>query len=303
MANEITSVNSGLAIMKLVAAKAMPALFGNLVMGNLVNRDFEPTLANGGDTVNVPLPPVLVANNIAEAGTVTNQNPNLGNAQIVLNSHVEATFNLPDVTRILSNVDLIATYLDPAVIAIAEKIETDLLAMYPLFNANAAVGAATAMDEARIDLAETTLFASKVPASQPRYLITSGTAYSQARSISRFSEFQILGNPDASMAAIASGEVGKLKNFLVFRSQFVAKPSTTTYNFGFTKNAIGMAIRRLPLPLPGTGAMATYAEMGGFGVRVLMSYAPNSLAQQITVDCLYGAGVLRNNHGIQVQSN
>lgn len=303
MANEITSVNAGLAIMKLVAAKAMPALFGNLVMGNLVNRDFEPSLANGGDTVNVPLPPVLTANNVAEAGTVTNQNSNLGNAQIVLNSHIEATFNLPDVTRILSNIDLISTYLDPAVIALAEKIETDLLAMYPLFTANTATGAATALDEARIDTAETTLFTSKVPATQPRYLVLSGTAYSQARSLSRFSEYQILGDGSASMAAIASGEVAKLKNFIVFRSQFVAKPSTTTYNVGFTRNAIGLAIRRLPLPIQGTGAMATYAEMGNFGMRIVMSYAPNSLAQQITVDCLYGAGVLRNNHAIQVQSN
>lgn len=303
MAQEITSVNAGIAIAKLVAAQALPALFGNLVMGNLVNRDYEATLNQVGDTINIPLPPVMVANNLAEAGVVQNQNPNLGSAQIVLNSHIEATFNLPDVTRILASPDLIATYLNPAVIALAEKIETDLLNMYPLFTANTAVGAATAMDEARIDSAETQLFAAKVPGSQPRYLVMSGTAYSQARQISRFSEFQILGNPDASMAAIASGEVGKLKNFIVFRSQFAPKPSSTTYNLGFTRNAIGLAIRKLPMPLPGTGAIASYAEFGNFGLRVTMSYAPNSLAQQITVDCLYGAGVLRNNHAIQVQSN
>ncbi len=40
---QITSSNLAQAIVKLVAADALPALVGNLVMGNLVNRDFEPT--------------------------------------------------------------------------------------------------------------------------------------------------------------------------------------------------------------------------------------------------------------------
>ena len=62
----ITSANVASAIVKLVAVDALPALMGNLVMGNLVNRDYEPTLAQAGDTVNVPIPPTLVANNIAE---------------------------------------------------------------------------------------------------------------------------------------------------------------------------------------------------------------------------------------------
>src|SRR5271167_3995166 len=92
----ITSANVANAIVKLVAVDALPALVSNLVMGNLVNRDYEPVLAHSGDTVNVPIPPSLVANNIAEGGTVTPQNPNLGNAQIVLNTHAEATFQIPD---------------------------------------------------------------------------------------------------------------------------------------------------------------------------------------------------------------
>jgi hypothetical protein len=33
-----------------------------------------------------------------------------------------------------------------------------------------------------------------------------------------------------------------------------------------------------------------------------MSYQPNKLAQQFTVDILYGVGVLRNAHGVQLPS-
>ena len=42
--------------------------------------------------------------------------------------------------------------------------------------------------------------------------------------------------------------------------------------------------------------------MGNFGIRVVMSYQPNTLAQQFTVDVLYGAAVLRNNFAVQVNS-
>src|SRR3954452_20307133 len=155
----ITSANVANAIVKLVAADALPTLVGNMVMGNLVNRDFEPTLAQAGDTINVPIPPTLVANNLAEGGTVQTQNPNLGNAQIVLNTHAEATFQIPDVTKVLAVPDLLRLYMQPAVIALAEKIESDLLKLATQFTANGAVGAAgAAVTESVVDAAETALF-------------------------------------------------------------------------------------------------------------------------------------------------
>ena len=300
----ITSANVASAIVKLVAVDALPALMGNLVMGNLVNRDYEPTLAQAGDTVNVPIPPTLVANNIAEGGTVQTQNPNLGNAQIVLNTHAEATFQIPDVTKVLAVPDLLKLYMQPAVVALAESIETNLLGLYSQFTANQPVGApATAPTEAVIDAAETALFQAKVPASANKYLVVDSNTYSALRQIPRFSEFYSVG--DAGLRTMIDGSVGKIKDFYVFRSQFVAKTGSgpvTTHNVAFARNGLGLVMRRLPQPLPGTGAVAEYAELGNFGIRVTMSYQPNTLAQQLTVDVLYGVGVLRNNFAVQVNS-
>jgi hypothetical protein len=273
-------------------------------MGNLVNRDFEPTLAQGGDTVNVPIPPTLVANNLAEGGTVQTQNPTLGNAQIVLNTHAEATFLVPDVTKVLAVPDLLKLYMQPAMVALAEKIETDLLNTYASFTSNAPVGTAgTLLTEAVVDAAETELFQAKLPATEPRYLIVDANSYSALRQIDRFSEYQTAG--EAGLRAVIDGTVGKIKDFFVFRSQFVAKTGSspvTTHNLAFAKSALGLVVRRLPQPLPGTGAIAEYAELGNFGMRVTLSYQPNTLAQQFTVDVLYGVGVLRNGHGVQVNS-
>jgi hypothetical protein len=300
----ITSANVANAIVKLVAVDALPALMGNLVMGNLVNRDYEPTLAQAGDTVNVPIPPTLVANNIAEGGTVQTQNPNLGNAQIVLNTHAEATFQIPDVTKVLAVPDLLRLYMQPAVVALAERIESDLLGLYSQFTANAPIGiSGVALTEAAIDSAETALFQAKTPASASKYLVVDPTTYSSLRQIPRFSEYFSTG--DAGLRALIEGAVGKLKDFFIFRSQFVPKTGSgpvATHNLAFSRNAIGLVVRRLPQPLPGTGAIAEYAEMGNFGIRVVMSYQPNTLAQQFTVDVLYGAAVLRNNFGVQVTS-
>jgi P22 coat protein - gene protein 5 len=300
----ITSTNVANAIVKLVAADALPALVGNLVMGNLVNRDYEPTLAQAGDTVNVPIAPQLVANNIAEGNSVQLQNPSLGNAQIVLNTHAEATFQIPDVTKVLAVPDLLRVYMQPAVVAIAEKIESDLLNLYAGFTANTPLGTAgTPVTEALLDQAETALFQAKVPASAPKYLMVDSNTYSQMRQIPRFTEFDKVG--DAGLRAMIDGTFGKIKDFYVFRSQYVQKTGSAplnTHNLAFCKDAIGLVVRRLPQPLPGTGAIAEYAELGNFGMRVTMSYQPNTLAQQFTVDVLYGCAILRNPFAVQINS-
>ena len=300
----ITSANLASAIVKLVAADALPALLSNLVMGNLVNRDYEPELAATGDTINVPIPPTLVANNIAEGGSVQTQNPSLGNAQIVLNKHVEATFQIPDVTKVLAFPNLLKTYMQPAVIAVATQVEKDLLSLYPLYTLNSVLGtAATPITEAVLDGAETALFSALVPPSTPKYFVCDSNTYSALRQIPRFTTY--LNTGQAGLDAIIDGEIGKLKDFFIFRSQnipYTGSGTVTTHNFAFVKDALGLVIRRLPQPLPGTGAIAEYAELGNFGVRVTMSYQPNTLAQQFTVDCLYGCGQLRNGFGVQVYS-
>jgi hypothetical protein len=168
----ITSSNVAQAIVKLVAADALPALMGNLVMGNLVNRDYEPTLAQAGDTVNVPIPPTLTANNIVEGGTVQTQAPSLGNAQIILNTHAEATFQIPDVTK-----DPGGSGSAEAVYAAggggARRANRDGPAgAVSVFTSNTAVGTGgSAITEATVDAAETALFAAKVPASASKYLV------------------------------------------------------------------------------------------------------------------------------------
>lgn len=302
---QITSANVSQAIVKQVATMVAPALVGSLVMGNLVNRDYEAVLARTGDTVNVPIAPQMTANNIAEGGTVQLQNPQLGNAQIVLNTHLEASFQIGDVVKALAQPDLFASLSDSAVKGLAERVETDLLQQYAGFTYNAAVGTYnTAPTEAIVDSAESALFKAKCPPGMQKFLVGSADFVSAIRQIPRFTEYQKLGDAEKSMGAIANGAiVGKLKDFTVLRSQLVSiTSSTNTHNLAFGRDAIMMAVRRLDQPLPGTGAVAYYMDFGNFGFRVIMSYQPGQLGHQFTIDILYGTAILRNAFGLEVKS-
>lgn len=218
----------------------------------------------------------------------------------MLNTHAEATFQIPDVTKVLASPDLMALYMSPAINALAERIETDLLNTYAQFSANTAVGTGgSATTEAFVDACETALFAAKVPMTDKLNLVLAATPYSTLRSLARFSEAQTIANPQA----IITGALGSIKNFQVYRSQFVPYVSTTSYNIAFHKNALGLVMRRLPNVIPGTGAVVEYAELGGYGFRVVMSYDSSTLSQKFTVDALYGVGVLRNNHAVVLQAN
>jgi hypothetical protein len=296
----ITSANLADAIVRLIAAESMDPLMSNLFMGNLINRNYERTLNAQGDTVNIPIPPVMSGTNIAEGGSVTTQTQSLGNAQVVLNVHFESSFQIPDVTQVIAHPQLLSMYMQPTMIAVAERIESDIFNLYANLTANAQVGTSnTSLTESTIDRAETAMFEAKIPAGYPKFLAVSPSGYSDLRQISRFSESE---KSPAFGNTIPDGTLGKIKDFYVLRSQLVPKVGNTTYNMAFVRDAMALVMRQLPKPLPGTGAIAEYAEMGNFGMRIVMSYQPNTLAQQFTVDVLYGVAVLRNVFGLVVLS-
>ena len=67
------------------------------------------------------------------------QNPSLGNAQIVLNTHAEATFQIPDVTKVLAVPDLLRLTCSRRWWH-WQRIESDLLNLYAQYTANGALG-------------------------------------------------------------------------------------------------------------------------------------------------------------------
>lgn len=298
---QLTSQNVAVGITKLVAARALGVLEAEMFMPMLVNRDYEPTLSAVGSSVDVPIAPAMSVNNIAETGSVSTQNPSLGNATLTLTTHLEATFGIPDVTQALvgNNLDLIDTYMRSSMTAVGERIEADLLGLYPMFTYTTALGASnTVPTEDTVDSIESQFFKNKIPAKDTKIVACSADFYSAIRQIPRFSEENKIGSGDS----IINGTIGKLKGLYFLRSQIIQPISSTTNNLAFTRDAIGLVTRPLGTPIPGTGAVAAYAQKNGIGVRVVMTYNGSQLGQQFTVDVLYGVGQLRPQAGILVNS-
>jgi hypothetical protein len=237
------SMNVANAIVKLVAADALPALMGNLLSANLVHRDFEPVVTEPGATVNA----------------------------ITLDTHAEASFLIPDVTKVLAVPDLLRLYMEPAVVALAEKIETDIYKLFQRFSVD-------------------TYDSLRTSPGEPKYMITGVQAYSNLRSLPRFSEYQSAGA--AGLRAMIDGPVGYLDGAFVVRSPYVDMSAKML----FTKKAIVFASRRLR---PSAG-LSEYTEIGNFGIRVHTGPNMNSLSQLYTVDILYGVAVNNAHHGLQL---
>jgi len=281
-----------------LSSRAIPSLRSAIFMGQIIGRNFEPQISSEGDTVQVPIPPTLTVEEVGEGATYTDQAPTPDFAQVVLSKHKVVPFAVTDMARIINGgIDAVDLLLEPAMIAIAEAIETDIYNLYPNF---ASIGTAGVNPtEGLIDQAERTLFDNKVPSSSPLWLACASTPYSVLRQIARFSEVDAIN----SGTAIVTGRLGQLKGFNVLRSQLVPVTGSgpaSTHNLAFAPGAMTLAMRRLPAPDPGTGAVAVYAEEDGYGMRIMTSYNHATMKQQWTVDVLYGVATVRAAFGLRV---
>jgi P22 coat protein - gene protein 5 len=298
------NTKSQITVVELFAEKALPALKKTLLMGSLINRQWDNRPGDVGDTIHVPVSPTgVVANDISEGSNVQYQQTSVGNVDITVDKHKEASFTLTDVVQVMTNVDLIDTYVVPHIIAVAEQVEADIMGLYANLTTSAVGSQGTPLTSAVIGSAETALYNAK--AYGEKYLVLSPTDYDVVRALPEFSNQYQIGN---DQNALATGILGQIKGFNVFRSQLapsvtVGSPAVTTrYNMAFTPDAMTLVSRPFKAIPQGLGAVSTDIDMGTFKMQLVWSYNPVALAQQFTVHVLYGVKALRPTFGLQVRA-
>ncbi len=105
------------------ANESIAILEENMVVGNLVHRDFEPIIASYGDVVNTRKPGEFTAVRKVRGDSVTVQTPTATSIPVVLNQHLHTTFLVLDVDQSKSFKDLVVEYLQPAMLSIARAID------------------------------------------------------------------------------------------------------------------------------------------------------------------------------------
>lgn len=114
-------------IPELWAMEGLRILEANLVMAQLVHRDFSPLVASFGDVVNTRRPNDVRSMRKTDADSVTSQDAVVTNVRVPLDQHHIQSFVIKDGEASKSMQDLIQIHLEPHVKALARGVDRGLL--------------------------------------------------------------------------------------------------------------------------------------------------------------------------------
>ncbi len=118
------------------ANESLAILEENMVMANLVHRDFQPMIAQFGDVVNTRRPGEFTAKRKTVNDNVTIQDATSTNVPVPLDQHIHVSFLIRDGEEAYSFKDLTAEYMAPAMLAQARIVDQILLGQVYRFLGN-----------------------------------------------------------------------------------------------------------------------------------------------------------------------
>ncbi|GAA4176559.1 P22 phage major capsid protein family protein [Gryllotalpicola koreensis] len=284
---------------QVIAQAALATLYETTVAAQLVHRDYSPEfVAKVGDTVNVRKPAVFEAQEFADGGSIDLQDATEGNVPVVLNHHADVSFSVTTKDLSLKIEDFAAQLLDPAMEAISQKIDRDVLSFRNDITAEVGSGTGdyTSLYTAADSLVDagTVLDIANVPVTERRVIVGPKTkgAWLKDPLLQRADQ-------SGSTAALRQANFGGfLFGFDPYMSQNIGQPAanpaagqpTTEVNVGFHRTAVALVTRQLELPL---GAQNAAIEgYKGFGIRVVYDYDIKSKKDIVSLDVLYGVKTL-----------
>lgn len=105
------------------ALESIAILEENMVAANLVHRDFENLIQSFGSTVNTRKPSEFTMMRKGRNNPIVVQNPDATEVPVVLNQQGYISFLILDVDQSKSFEDLVALYLQPAMLGIARGVD------------------------------------------------------------------------------------------------------------------------------------------------------------------------------------
>lgn len=300
MAN-ITTTEVGDSIATIVAAQALGRLRSNMVMARLIARDWDTEVAQHGQTVQIPFRGALTVNDKSANTQYTLQTPADTKVDVTLNKHKEVSFLIEDLAKALARPDMLQGYVDDGMIAIAEQIDADLLALYSglsqSINATSTAGPLVVADFVE---GRRLLNVAKAPMTE-RYAVLHPTAAAEILADTSFTNRDYRGPAEES--ALVNGFLGNIAGFIVHEDQNTVETGGEQKNVFFQKNAFALVTRPLPNPEAGTGVIVKIMDEEGIGIRVMISYQHLLGGHLVTIDCLYGVAELRDTHGVTVRTD
>lgn len=297
MAN-ITVTEAANFIPEIWAAEALGYFRANTVLAGLVNRNYEDEVANAGDMVHVPKRGTLSTNAKAANTGVTLQTPSSDVVTVTLNNHREVSFLVEDVAKAQSRPDVIGGYIQDGMAAISEYVDATLAALYTGFTATAIDATGAAIDADTVVEARRLLNSYKAPLAN-RYCIWHEDAEAEILKIEKFTNSQWINDAGAAMR---EAYIGRRYGFDHLMDQKITVAAGECKNLAMHRDALTLVTRPLPPVPPDMGAQSSVMVEDGIAIRVIWSYNPTYLGVQVTLDILFGCGVLNPNFGVAIRS-
>ncbi|MEU8473756.1 P22 phage major capsid protein family protein [Streptomyces hygroscopicus] len=288
----------------LIASRALATLYETTVMAQLVHRDFDGDFrGRQGDTVTVRKPAVFAAAEFNRSTGIVPQNATEGSVDVKLNHFADVSFTVTTEQLTLEIEDFGTQLLDPAMEAISQKIDRDILALRNDVTQEVGVAATSGHDwdkpEVLID-AGTVLNLAKVPTNERRAVVGPATN-------GKWLDSPVLKQVDTSGSteALREAYIGRrLFGFDPYWTQNVEQPAqtpatgqpTTEVGVAFHRTAFALVTR--PLEVPPGAQDATIMSYKGFGLRVVYDYDIKYKQTVVSVDCLYGTKTLDANRAV-----
>ena len=281
----------------LVASETLGALMANVSLVGLVNRDYDDDVATEGQVVQVGIRGALSVNAKAEGSDVTINAPTSTKVDVTLDQHNEVTFGIEDIAKMIETPDQIPGYAIDGAIVILEEIEADLTALYATFSQS--IDATAGLGEDDFRSARRLLNSAKAPGSG-RFAVVHEDAEFELLAVERIvnSAYQ----NSLGSAVLQDSYSGKFAGFNIFMDQkIVADTAGVIHNIFGHRDSMVLATRPMMISSPKLVSQATMSEMG-VGLRVTHAYNYQALAEQMTIDILYGVIELRDAFGVVVQT-
>lgn len=259
---------------KEIARQALPRLIENLVFPNLVHRDYSNDFVQGkGATILVRKPNALVAKDFT--GEIETQDIAEDSVEVTLNklatvdvavSAIEMATNVDDLNRI---------FIEPAAAALAQKINTDGLALLKEITASASGDPKTL---APFSQAGMVLNKAKVPMT-PRYGVWSPDALADFQTVDAIVHAEKSGTTNA----LRAGSIGRIFGI----DNYMAQGVDSANMLGAVFHPFAFAFVTRPLAVP-KGVECYTTSYNGITLRVTRGYDINKKTDIISMDVLYG---------------
>lgn len=268
-----------------IARAALAHLYENTIMLPLMYRAYEQEFQPGrGATITVRSPGTFTSNSYNGTAVVVQNMTEVG-IPVTLDKHEDVTFRVTSKERTLNVVDFSAQFIAPAMMALCQQVDRDIIAAIQGSSAPVigdGVSGPVWSNPKVLTRAGRTLDDANVPESDRSVVVGSETkeAWLNDPLFNRVDQ-------SGDTAALHRASMGAEKfGFAPYMSQNIKN----NIGFGFHKTAVAFATA--PLDLPEGAASATIVQYEGLGLRVVKDYDMNLKADLVSIDILYGIKVL-----------